>query len=191
MQVFLAGDFNNWDTQSLPMKRGKDGVWKAKIKLPSGRRSIKTSCAPSISRKARRAAPATGCSSFPHTYAKALFPTSFPAKRKKTRLHASKHFNLRDRGELRFCSPFTQTHWKQGHRIFVRALKKYFSLSDYTDLKKWFHRFLFIFQCICNPCNRFIIGVIRDFSAFSEISIPTQYQLTLLWPSGDEGNSVF
>ncbi len=32
-EVFLAGEFNNWDTQSLPMKKGKDGVWKAKIKL--------------------------------------------------------------------------------------------------------------------------------------------------------------
>jgi len=51
-----------------------------------------------------------------------------------------------------------------------RAPKNYFSLSDYTDLKKGFHRFLFIFQCIWNPCNRFIIGVIRDFWSFSELS---------------------
>jgi 1,4-alpha-glucan branching enzyme len=40
-EVFLAGEFNNWDTQSLPMKKGKDGVWKAKIKLPPGRYEYK------------------------------------------------------------------------------------------------------------------------------------------------------
>ena len=40
-EVFLAGEFNNWDTQSLPMKKGKDGVWKAKIKLSSGRHEYK------------------------------------------------------------------------------------------------------------------------------------------------------
>jgi len=41
MQVFLAGDFNNWDTQSLPMKKDKDGTWKAKIKLAPGRYEYK------------------------------------------------------------------------------------------------------------------------------------------------------
>lgn len=40
-EVFLAGEFNNWDTQSLPMKKGKDGIWKAKIKLPPGRYEYK------------------------------------------------------------------------------------------------------------------------------------------------------
>ena len=40
-EVFLAGEFNNWDTQSLPMKKEKDGVWKAKIKLPPGRYEYK------------------------------------------------------------------------------------------------------------------------------------------------------
>ena len=41
MQVFLAGDFNNLDTRSLPMKKGKDGTWKAKIKLAPGRYEYK------------------------------------------------------------------------------------------------------------------------------------------------------
>ena len=41
MQVFLTGDFNNWDTQSLPMKKDKDGTWKAKIKLAPGRYEYK------------------------------------------------------------------------------------------------------------------------------------------------------
>lgn len=40
-KVFLAGEFNNWDTQSLPMKKSKDGVWKTKIKLPPGRHEYK------------------------------------------------------------------------------------------------------------------------------------------------------
>jgi len=44
----------------------------------------------------------------------------------------------------------------------MRALKNYFSLSDYADFKKDYTDFL-IFQCIFNPCNRFIIGVITDF----------------------------
>lgn len=39
--VFLAGEFNHWDTQSLPMKRGKDGAWKTEVKLPPGRYEYK------------------------------------------------------------------------------------------------------------------------------------------------------
>lgn len=31
--VFLVGDFNNWDTSSNPMKKGKDGLWKTELKL--------------------------------------------------------------------------------------------------------------------------------------------------------------
>jgi 1,4-alpha-glucan branching enzyme len=40
-KVFLAGEFNNWDTRSLPMKKDKGGVWKMKIKLPFGRYEYK------------------------------------------------------------------------------------------------------------------------------------------------------
>ena len=40
-QVFLAGEFNHWDTQSLPLKKDKSGVWKVKIKLPPGRYEYK------------------------------------------------------------------------------------------------------------------------------------------------------
>jgi 1,4-alpha-glucan branching enzyme len=40
-KVFLAGEFNNWDTRSLPMKRDKKGAWKMKIKLPRGRYEYK------------------------------------------------------------------------------------------------------------------------------------------------------
>jgi len=40
-EVFLAGEFNHWDTQSLPMKKDKKGVWKMKIKLPPGRYEYK------------------------------------------------------------------------------------------------------------------------------------------------------
>ena len=40
-QVFLAGEFNHWDTQSLPLKKDKSGVWKVKIKLLPGRYEYK------------------------------------------------------------------------------------------------------------------------------------------------------
>jgi 1,4-alpha-glucan branching enzyme len=40
-QVFLAGEFNGWDNQSLPMKKGKGGIWKTKVKLPPGRHEHK------------------------------------------------------------------------------------------------------------------------------------------------------
>ena len=40
-EVFLAGEFNCWDTQSLPMKKDKSGVWKTKIKLSPGRYEYK------------------------------------------------------------------------------------------------------------------------------------------------------
>ena len=36
-RVFLAGDFNNWDFVSLPMKRDGDGIWETHIDLPPGR----------------------------------------------------------------------------------------------------------------------------------------------------------
>lgn len=35
--VVLVGDFNNWDRGALPMKRAKDGAWRAEIKLEAGR----------------------------------------------------------------------------------------------------------------------------------------------------------
>ena len=35
-EVFLAGDFNQWDTRSLPMKRDGSGNWKADVKLAPG-----------------------------------------------------------------------------------------------------------------------------------------------------------
>lgn len=40
-EVYLVGEFNNWDTQSLPMKKNKNGIWKKRIKLPSGRYEYK------------------------------------------------------------------------------------------------------------------------------------------------------
>jgi 1,4-alpha-glucan branching enzyme len=39
--VFLAGEFNGWDTQTLPMKKDKSGIWKTKIKLSLGRHEYK------------------------------------------------------------------------------------------------------------------------------------------------------
>jgi 1,4-alpha-glucan branching enzyme len=40
-EVFLAGEFNGWNTQFLPMKKGKDGFWKTEIKLLPGRYEYK------------------------------------------------------------------------------------------------------------------------------------------------------
>jgi len=36
-RVFLAGDFNNWDVNNLPMKKAKKGTWEASFTLPRGR----------------------------------------------------------------------------------------------------------------------------------------------------------
>jgi 1,4-alpha-glucan branching enzyme len=41
MNVYVAGEFNGWDTQSLPMKKDKKGIWKANVKLPPGRYEYK------------------------------------------------------------------------------------------------------------------------------------------------------
>jgi len=40
-EVYLAGEFNGWNPQSLPMKKGKDGIWKARTKLQPGRYEYK------------------------------------------------------------------------------------------------------------------------------------------------------
>ena len=40
-EVFLAGEFNGWDNQSLPMEKHKGGIWKTKVKLPLGRHEYK------------------------------------------------------------------------------------------------------------------------------------------------------
>jgi len=37
----LAGIFNNWNTSSLPMKKGEDGTWRIKITLCRGRYEYK------------------------------------------------------------------------------------------------------------------------------------------------------
>jgi 1,4-alpha-glucan branching enzyme len=35
-RVFIAGDFNEWDTTSHPMKKDKKGVWKVSLNLAPG-----------------------------------------------------------------------------------------------------------------------------------------------------------
>jgi 1,4-alpha-glucan branching enzyme len=39
--VFIAGDFNNWDTHVGELKKDKVGVWKASLKLKPGRYEYK------------------------------------------------------------------------------------------------------------------------------------------------------
>jgi 1,4-alpha-glucan branching enzyme len=41
VEVSIAGEFNDWDIQSLPMKKQKDGVWKKTTKLTPGRYEYK------------------------------------------------------------------------------------------------------------------------------------------------------
>ena len=36
-QVALAGDFNQWDSEALPMRKGADGVWHLNVPLKPGR----------------------------------------------------------------------------------------------------------------------------------------------------------
>lgn len=40
-EVCLAGEFNCWDIQSLPMEKNKEGVWAATVKLAPGRYEYK------------------------------------------------------------------------------------------------------------------------------------------------------
>jgi 1,4-alpha-glucan branching enzyme len=40
-EVFVAGDFNFWDPLATPMKRHKEGTWKAKLRLRPGRYEYK------------------------------------------------------------------------------------------------------------------------------------------------------
>jgi 1,4-alpha-glucan branching enzyme len=36
-EVYLAGNFNNWDTRETPMKKDKNGVWKTTLSLEAGK----------------------------------------------------------------------------------------------------------------------------------------------------------
>jgi 1,4-alpha-glucan branching enzyme len=40
-EVFLVGDFNNWDAGSNPMKLDEDGSWKGSLIIPPGRYEFK------------------------------------------------------------------------------------------------------------------------------------------------------
>lgn len=40
-RVFIAGTFNDWNTKSMPMKKGKDRTWRIVIKLSPGRYEYK------------------------------------------------------------------------------------------------------------------------------------------------------
>jgi len=40
-KVCVAGQFNNWNTLSHPLKKGKDGMWRTRIKLAPGQYEYK------------------------------------------------------------------------------------------------------------------------------------------------------
>jgi len=39
--VYLAGNFNAWNTKSLPMRKGADDIWRLEMKLSAGRHEYK------------------------------------------------------------------------------------------------------------------------------------------------------
>ncbi len=40
-EVYLAGEFNGWHTQTIPMIKGENGVWNVDMELPDGRHEYK------------------------------------------------------------------------------------------------------------------------------------------------------
>lgn len=40
-KVCIAGNFNAWNTSSMPMKKEKDGTWRVKLKLSPGKHEYK------------------------------------------------------------------------------------------------------------------------------------------------------
>lgn len=40
-KVYLAGTFNNWNTESHPMTKDKEGYWRISLELPPGRYEYK------------------------------------------------------------------------------------------------------------------------------------------------------
>ncbi len=37
-KIFVTGDFNNWDKNSMPMRQTRNGLWRAELDLPAGTR---------------------------------------------------------------------------------------------------------------------------------------------------------
>ncbi len=40
-KVYIAGTFNDWNTKSMLMKKGKDGTWRIMVKLSPGKYEYK------------------------------------------------------------------------------------------------------------------------------------------------------
>jgi hypothetical protein len=40
-KIYLVGDFNRWNTQSVPMKKDKHGIWSVEMRLFPGRYEYK------------------------------------------------------------------------------------------------------------------------------------------------------
>jgi 1,4-alpha-glucan branching enzyme len=41
MSVLLVGDFTHWQQRGIPMRKGKDGIWTAKVSLPPGKHTYR------------------------------------------------------------------------------------------------------------------------------------------------------
>ncbi len=37
-RIYVTGDFNSWDESAIPMRQERDGVWRASVDLPGGKR---------------------------------------------------------------------------------------------------------------------------------------------------------
>ena len=40
-KVCVAGEFNGWDSETMPLRRDKEGTWKGSLDLPPGRYEYK------------------------------------------------------------------------------------------------------------------------------------------------------
>ncbi len=40
-RVFVAGSFNDWNTEGHPLKKSSDGTWRTRVDLPVGRHEYK------------------------------------------------------------------------------------------------------------------------------------------------------
>lgn len=48
-EVYVAGEFNDWQTNTLPLTKNIDGVWELTLRLPPGRHQYKVNLFLSLS----------------------------------------------------------------------------------------------------------------------------------------------
>ena len=53
-RIVVSGTFNNWDERAVTMQQDRDGVWRARLELPMGQRSRRTSFRRTVCRNEKR-----------------------------------------------------------------------------------------------------------------------------------------